>query len=82
MLYTTEVICGACGHEGSRLTLPTNLFVKCRACDQKLKLERMYDEQPLEANKAGFAFKANEPFVHYREQKALREEMVAHGTND
>lgn len=75
-LYTVEVICGACGHEGSRLTAPTNLFVKCRACDQKLTVEPMYDE-PLAADKAGFAFKANAPFIHYREQKVLREEMAA-----
>ncbi|MDI3234191.1 hypothetical protein QK289_04155 [Exiguobacterium antarcticum] len=75
-LYTVEVMCGACGHEGSRLTAPTNLFVKCRACDQKLTVEPMYDE-PLAADKAGFAFKANAPFIHYREQKVLREEMAA-----
>jgi len=75
-LYTIEVVCGACGHEGSRLTYPTNRFVKCRACDQKLSVEPMYEE-PLAANKAGYAFKANAPFIHYRDQKELREEMLA-----
>lgn len=79
-LYTCEIICGACGRESSSLVRQSNQYAKCKDCGQKLTVEQMYDE-PLAANKAGYAFKANAPFIHYREQRELREEMVAHGTD-
>lgn len=73
-LYTVKIECGACGSESSRLTTPTNTFVKCKSCEQKLELEQMF-EQHLLADKDGYAFKAHSPYFTEYEKHKLEHEM-------
>lgn len=74
-LYTVKVDCDACGHDGSRLTTPYSFYVKCRACDNKLAIDQMYDT-PFMANSEGYAFKADTTFIPSDDQKTPRREMV------
>lgn len=72
--YSILVECGSCGAEGSRLTLPTNSYVKCSKCQQKLEVQQMFPEY-LRADNKGFAFYAHAPYVTEYERYKLEYEM-------
>jgi len=61
-MYRAEINCSVCGEESEREVMKSNTYVKCGQCQQKLKMEPMYDDY-LRANKRGVCFKASKPFI-------------------
>lgn len=61
-MYRAEINCSVCGEESEREVMKSNTYVKCGQCQQKLKMEPMYEEY-LRANKRGVCFKASKPFI-------------------
>lgn len=61
-MYRAEISCSVCGEESEREVMKSNTYVRCGQCQQKLKMEPMFDEY-LRANKRGICFKASKPFI-------------------